>query len=275
MRKLGSLPFLLLLLAAAAAGFFYTVSKEVIPCVTPITFSLVSYDSRFGAPEQEIELDMRRAATVWNDALGMKALVEASGTPELPVSFVYDDTQATVDTIDELSGDIDTLKSQLTDVANQYGTFKKQYDSLNAKGQATQAMYDGLQTLYQRYEALRAKINSDVAQGQALPSGSVEEGLYTSDASGTRITIYAFQDKNELMRTLIHEFGHALGLGHVSNPDSIMYPSNDASQSTTLTKEDLAELSRACAIARAQPNAVLYEYEQRILHAFGLDKGTS
>jgi hypothetical protein len=258
-------------LLAALGGLWYAVSHEVIPCMTPVTFSLVSYDSRFGAPESEIRADLAQASAAWNGALGMKALVEASGTPELPVSFVYDDTQATVDTIGQLSGDIDSLKAQLTVVANQYSTLKKQYDSLNAKGRATQAMYDELQTLYQRYEALRAKINADVAQGQALPSGSVEEGLYTSDASGTRITIYAFQGKSELMRTLIHEFGHALGLGHVSNPDSIMYPSNDASQSTALTQEDLAELSRACSAARAQPGAVLYEYEQRILHALRLN----
>lgn len=263
--------FLLAVLLCSFGYFCYTISNLEIPCVTPLRYSLASVDPRFNLSRAKAEADLAQAAAVWNRELGWGAIVAASGTPNLPVSFVYDDTQATIDKIGELSGNIDELKAQLTDVANQYATLKKQYDALNARGLATKDMYDELQSLYNQYEALRKKINADVAQGQALPQGSVEEGLYTSDKNGTRITIYAFQSGAELTRTLTHEFGHALGLEHVANAASIMYPSNSASQSLDLTAEDRAELARACGESQHSILGVLYVYEQRALHAFGLD----
>ena len=266
-----SLPFSLIIMVGALGYLGYVVNEQKIPCVTPLSYSLAAYDERFNLPSSEVSADLRQAARVWNDALGMNAFVEATSTPDLPVSFVYDKTQATVDSIEQLSGDIDTLKAELTSVANQYSSLKDRYESLNARGQATQEMYDELQTLFSKYESIRKKINADVAQGQTLPAGSVEEGLYTSDSNGTRITVYAFQSDSELLRTLIHEFGHALGLGHVQSKTSIMYPSNNASQSLALSDDDLAEMARACAANKQQFGAVLYTYEHDILHALKLD----
>ena len=41
------------------------------------------------------------------------------------------------------------------------------------------------------------------------------------------------------LRVLIHEFGHALGLDHTSNPKSVMYPSKG---SKTITPDDIRTL---------------------------------
>ncbi|MEX2007834.1 MAG: matrixin family metalloprotease, partial [Candidatus Levyibacteriota bacterium] len=49
---------------------------------------------------------------------------------------------------------------------------------------------------------------------------------------------------NELIHTLTHEFGHALGMQHVSSPQSIMYPYTTSF--LTLAPEDLEQLAYVC-----------------------------
>ena len=255
---------MLAILVVLTGYFGYLVYTQHTPCVTPITYSLAAYDERFGLPKEEVERNLLKAAAVWNKALGMDALVQSS-EPVLPVSFVYDETQRTVDSISSIENKIDAQKEELKVIANKYANLKEQYDALNNQGKATKEMYDELTRLHAQYEDLRLKINSDVKRGQRLPAGEIEEGKYVSDSEGTRIYIYAFQDKTELMRTLIHEFGHSLGLKHVENEDSIMYPKSNESQSIALSPEDVAELTKACAESRSSVLGRLYLLSEPIL----------
>jgi len=72
-----------------------------------------------------------------------------------------------------------------------------------------------------------------------------QEGEYISDKDGVRINIYQYKDYDKLYRVLAHEFGHALGLDHVSDPKAIMYTYNSGNNSE-LTSADLVELKRVC-----------------------------
>ncbi len=74
-----------------------------------------------------------------------------------------------------------------------------------------------------------------------------EREFTQGDYQDGSVTIYQFADRDELALVLAHEFGHALGLGHVEDPAAVLYYLMDG-QDTSLvfTDADRAEFERVC-----------------------------
>ncbi len=92
-----------------------------------------------------------------------------------------------------------------------------------------------------RYNAKLDDFTETYGTGEAF-----DQGMYR----GESIDIYQFDDRSHLRMVLVHELGHALGLGHVENPKSIMYPmmgEQDVAQ-LALSAEDRAELHQVCSV---------------------------
>ena len=271
----------LLILGIFLGLVFYVASSwQVIsnyfyfsPCQRPIGYRMGSIDSRFGISATELSTDAQEASNIWKEAYGKPLLVEEP-TAKLTINLVYDERQSLSSKVATMGAQLNSekspLSSQIAGYQSRLADFKKkltdlnsQIDYWNSKGGAPENVYNqliseqhDLQSLAeqlnktaeslnlsaQKYNLNVSEFNQTLSNLKDVLAAKPEEGLYKG--SQDEIDIYLTKNKAELVHTLAHEMGHALGLPHNSNPKSIMYPFT--SEALVATKEDLADLQQVC-----------------------------
>lgn len=108
---------------------------------------------------------------------------------------------------EELQDEQRALSSILSDLTTQETSLNDQAASINQLGEDANALIEAYNAEVLRYNELYGS-----------------RDLYTQgDYERDRINVYKFSDKTELTKVFAHEFGHALGIGHVEGGESIMY----------------------------------------------------
>ncbi len=236
-------------------------------------YKIGSIDSRFGLSNAEVEDDIQQAIGIWNTVEG-KTLFTQSEKAKLSVNFVYDQRQALNSQVQQLDTDlglqnatlqqkIDDFKSRAAAYEQELAAFEALVNKYNSQGGAPPDVYKGLvqqqydlnsqaQTLNATAKELNlsthdyntnvSNLHEDIDQLNAELTQKPEEGLY--NGKDLTITIYLTNSKAELIHTLAHEFGHALGMMHVKGESSIMY--SRTSSFLTPTSQDLVELAYVC-----------------------------
>ncbi len=265
--------FVLFLVGFSLTVFLNPSLLQASACDTPITYTIDKVDTRFGLSEREVAGDIDKATALWSQAYGKKLFVyDPKAT--LTVSFSFDKRQELTTQIQKMQGALDekssTLQAQIQSYYQSADAFKEKLrqfnvivEEWNKKGGAPPEVYDrlisqqeqlkkegdGLNSLAKQlnlstnqYNTDVGVLNTDVRQFNAELAKKPEEGLYSP--SDNSITLYFATDRNELIHTLAHEFGHALGLGHIDDEDAIMYPYT--TKKTSLSPTDVAELQFVC-----------------------------
>jgi uncharacterized phage infection (PIP) family protein YhgE len=135
----------------------------------------------------------------------------------------------------------DQLEKERKDLEKTFNDLEKERDKLNALAQKTNQAAKEENAIVNQY-------NTGVETYRDKFGGSIEfeKGVF----DGENINIYQFREDSDLEMTLIHEMGHALGMGHVDNPKSIMYylMGDQDLDNPKPTEEDLSALKSVCEI---------------------------
>lgn len=242
-------------------------------CNTPTPFKLGVLDQRFGLSEATALADINTATEIWSKNYG-KSLFANTPSAALTVNFVYDQRSALSTQIEQQQNQLGQSNTTIQKQINSYeadvavfeqklANFNTQVDQINKSGGASPEEY---QTLISQQNELKDEgsalnvraqqlnlatrnynskvkgLNQNVTQFNEAIAQKPEEGLY--EENNQTITIYFVRDHQELIHTLAHEFGHALGMGHTDSSKSIMYPYSTSSVS--VTSQDKQQLDYAC-----------------------------
>jgi predicted DNA-binding protein YlxM (UPF0122 family) len=236
---------------------------------TSIGKNLFSY-SENGKLKISLVYDSRQESTIKLQQLGLNINEDKTTYDALKVQYnslisSYNDQKSS---LQSLIKNYDTAKAEYEKQAtywNQKGGApideynKLTNDKLNLEGLANQirALQNSITNLVDNINATANVLNriadslnlnvSNYNDIGATQETEFQEGIYKKDLNGEEIIVYQFDSYNKLVRVLAHEFGHALGLEHTNDPNSIMYKINQGNN-LILTPEDLSALKTMCHI---------------------------
>jgi predicted Zn-dependent protease len=117
---------------------------------------------------------------------------------------------------------------------------------LNNEASAINTLTGQMKILLDKRNAGAEEYNKIAEEYNKKYNGGLE--FNQAEYTGKEINVYQFGNKKDLILAITHELGHALGMGHVDNPKSIMYyiTGINAETNPAPTAEDLAELNKVC-----------------------------
>ncbi len=245
------------------------------PCAVPRTYSIGEVDPRFKISKENFLAATQEAAGVWKNA-DEEPLFKYDPESKLTISLTYDERQFLNSQINDLNTQVDeqkdTLKPEIAEYETRASQFKQRNAALNNRisywndqGGAPEDEYNKLlqeqrslqqeakelqsmaETLNQstdQYNTQIQELDQKVDAYNHTLEQKPEEGIYIREGRDERIIIYFNNSRQELIHTLAHEMGHALGMPHVDTTESIMYPKT--TEVIDPSPEDITALAEVC-----------------------------
>ena len=151
----------------------------------------------------------------------------------------------------QLSADLQRFEQKVRQGTTGRHDLQQEQQQLTRRQQQLQQQADDLNALQQRLQRDQHYLNGTINDRNALiPENNAETlaaevGLMEIRHKNRTMTIFAYKTLTDLELTLTHEFGHALGVGHIPELASVMHFAINPEQKD-LTQQDIAAVKTQC-----------------------------
>jgi predicted Zn-dependent protease len=143
---------LILLLAfgyRTVLGNIWSISlHHYFPCKYPISYSLGTFDNRFGLTKEEFLDAVATAEKIWEVPAG-KSLFKYSEGGNLKLNLIYDNRQSTTEKLGNLEVNVKTGKAEYDALLTQYNVALSEYKSLKASFDSRLSEFNRRKTAYE------------------------------------------------------------------------------------------------------------------------------
>lgn len=140
--------------------------------------------------------------------------------------------------------DLGQFKQMKKDVEDARADVSRKQEELDQLARSINTEMDELNVKFDAHNKMIEQYNEEFAGDLRFAKAT-----YQKTSAGGVVTVNQFMNDKELVLIIAHELGHALGISHLSRPESIMYSQMGGQQlnpSIQLTQTDIIAVKNLC-----------------------------